>query len=257
MTAWTFRTSSSSHMVDAQLPVRAVFTDRAGGVSVEPYDTFNLSAAVGDDPRAVGTNRDALAASMDGPVIFMRPEHGSTVVRVDASFASCDELPVGDVLVTTTPGIAVAALAGDCVPLLMHDAASGAVVAAHVGRKGLVAGAVDASVGALDALRRDASDRTGVTAAIGPSICGRCYEVPEEMAADVVAAHPAARAVTQWGTAGLDVGAAVAARLRAHGIALAHHDTRCTYEDARLFSFRRDGVTGRHGGVIRCEGPPS
>lgn len=244
-------------MVDAQLPVRAVFTDRAGGVSVEPYDTFNLSAAVGDDPRAVALNRQVLAETMGSGVVFMRPEHGATVVTVDASHLAQAELPLGDVLVTTTPGVSLAALAGDCVPLLMHDAATGAVVAAHIGRKGLIAGAVDAAVGALDAVRSTPMHRDGVSAAIGPAICGRCYEVPEAMAAAVTAVHPAAQALTRWGTAGLDVGAAVAARLLTFGITHIRRDERCTYEDAGLFSFRRDGVTGRHSGVIRCGGPPS
>ena len=244
-------------MRDARLPVRAVFTDRTGGVSVEPYDTLNLSTAVGDDPRAVAANHDALAEFMGGPVIFMRPEHGATVVTIDESLASGGEMPPGDVLVTTLRGVSLAVLAGDCVPLLMHDAATGAVVAAHIGRKGLVAGAVDASVGALDRLRGDPTDRTGVAASIGPAICGQCYEVPPDMAAAVVAAHPAAEATTRWATAGLDVRAAVTARLRELGVTQIHDDGRCSYEDSQLFSYRRDHVTGRHGGVIRCDGAPS
>ncbi len=239
-------------MHDAQLPVTAIFTDRVGGVSTAPFDTFNLSTAVGDEPHAVEANREALSLRMGGPVVFMRPEHGATVVTVDDAMTSGADIPPGDVLITTTPGVSLAALAGDCVPLLLHDAASGAVVAAHVGRKGLVAGAVDAAMSALDAVRADPTDHTGVTAAIGPAICGRCYEVPPDMAAEVVAVHPAARAVTQWGTPGLDVANAVSTRLASLGVTRVHRDERCTYEDPHLFSFRRDGTTGRHGGVIRC-----
>ena len=257
MTDSTYRTSSSSSVRDAQLPVRSVFTVRAGGVSVEPHDTFNLSTAVGDDPRAVEANRDAVAEMMGGPVIFMRPEHGARVVTVDASLATDADVAPADVLITTLPGTSLVALAGDCVPLLMHDATTGAVVAAHVGRKGLVVGAVEASVGALDKLRRTPADRTGVTVSVGPAICGRCYEVPADMAAEVVAAHPAAQATTKWGTTGLDVRAAVVAQLTELGVSRVVEDRRCTYEDPQLYSFRRDGMTGRHGGVIRCDGAPT
>lgn len=241
-------------MIDARLPVRAFFTDRTGGVSASPYDTLNLSAAVGDDPQAVAANRARVMAEAGGPVVYMRPEHGATVVWIDESFPIDAEPPVGDVLITTVPGVALATLAGDCVPLLMHDATTGAVVAAHVGRKGLMAGAVDAAIGAIATVRGVGTGLEGVTAAVGPAICGQCYEVPEEMAAEVAARYPVARAATRWGTHGLDIGAAVAARVRDSGIPVSRVE-RCTYEDDPLFSYRRDRVTGRQAGIIRCAEP--
>ena len=40
--------------------IRACVTTRAGGVSVAPFDSFNLGDHVGDDPVAVAHNRHRL-----------------------------------------------------------------------------------------------------------------------------------------------------------------------------------------------------
>jgi len=251
------------------LPVAALFTGRYPGASRAPYDAFNLSDAVGDRPESVAANRDALAQQMGAPVVFMRPEHGATVVWVDAAALQDahrneihrddihrDTIAQGDILITTTPGIALAALAADCVPVLMHDAASGAVVAAHVGRRGLMAGAVESALDALAGLHDgDTQWSHHVSVAIGPAICGHCYEVPDSLHDQVVARHPAASAITQWGSPGLDIRSAIGQVLDRWTFASVVVDERCTYEDAGLFSFRRDQTCGRQAAVVRCEGP--
>jgi copper oxidase (laccase) domain-containing protein len=93
--------------------------------------------------------------------------------------------------------------------------------------------------------------RTGnVTALLGPAVCGACYEVPAAMQADVARVAPAAAVRTRRGTPGLDLRAGLDERLRAAGVAEVVHDPRCTVEDPRLFSHRRDGVTGRQSGLV-------
>lgn len=230
--------------------VTAIFTEREGGVSTGPYASLNLASHVGDNPPDVERNRRTVAERMGAPVVFMNPEHGTHVERiVDAP--SGDVLPpVADILVTTRPGIALAALAADCVPMLAYDDATGAIAAIHVGRRGLAAGVVDAAVEALAALGPGGGATGNVHFALGPSVCGRCYEVPQAMHDEVAAVHPAAVSFTLAGAPSLDLPAAIVARLAVLG----HHDVsvdrRCTVEDASLFSYRRDGVTGRQAGVI-------
>ncbi|MDP9240515.1 MAG: polyphenol oxidase family protein, partial [Actinomycetota bacterium] len=109
-------------------PVRRVVTTRAGGVSAPPYDSFNLGRSVGDDPAAVEANRERLAASLGLPadrLVWMRQVHGATVHTVDgpraAGAGECDGL------VTTQRGLVLGALAADCVPVLLADAAAGVV----------------------------------------------------------------------------------------------------------------------------------
>jgi polyphenol oxidase len=89
-----------------------------------------------------------------------------------------------------------------------------------------------------------------LTAWVGPAICGRCYEVGEDVAADVVAVEPAAAARTSWGTTALDLPAAVAAQLRRAGVTDIRTDGRCTLEEPSLYSYRRDGRTGRQASVV-------
>ena len=84
----------------------------------------------------------------------------------------------------------------------------------------------------------------------GPSICGGCYEVPAELQDRVSAAVPEARCQTYEGTAGLDISAGVRAQLAAAGVGWYRSVPRCTKESPDLFSYRRDGTTGRFAGLI-------
>jgi hypothetical protein len=81
-------------------------------------------------------------------------------------------------------------------------------------------------------------------------VCGACYEVPEQMQADVAAVTPAAAVRTRGGTPGLDLRAGIEEILRKAGIPEVVQDARCTVEDPTLFSHRRDGVTGRQAGIV-------
>jgi YfiH family protein len=135
--------------------------------------------------------------------------------------------------------------AADCVPVLLADAAAGVVGAVHCGRRGLTAGVVPRAVESMQRLGADT-----VRAWVGPHVCGGCYEVPEEMRAQVAAAVPEAEAVTTWGTPSVDLGAGVRAQLRTAGAEVTEV-SRCTVEDEDLFSYRRQGAeAGRMGGLV-------
>jgi YfiH family protein len=237
----------SPPVIDAGLPVRAFFTTRRGGVSVAPYDSFNVAGHVGDDPEAVRTNRSMLDELAGAPVVHMAQRHGNTVVTVSNPAG----LPEADAIVTRSPNLALAVLVADCVPILMHDSGSGAVGAIHAGRAGVALGIVGAAVARL---REAGGLRSGkVSAAVGPAICGVCYEVPEEMRAEVAEVIPEAWAETSWGTPSLDLRAAVRVQLEVVGVDEIRVVGPCTFESTDLFSHRRDGLTGRTAGVIRCE----
>jgi YfiH family protein len=237
----------SPPVIDAGLPVRAFFTTRRGGVSVVPYDSLNVAGHVGDDPEAVRANRLMLDELAGAPVVYMAQKHGNTVVTV----SDLEGLPEADAIVTRNPNIALAVLVADCVPILMHDSGSGAVGAIHAGRAGVALGIVGAAVARL---REAGGLRLGkVSVAVGPAICGACYEVPEEMRAEVAGVVPEVRAETSWGTPSLDLRAAVRVQLEVVGVDEIRMVGPCTLESTDLFSHRRDGLTGRIAGVIRCE----
>src|SRR4051794_7949183 len=125
------------------LRIRRVTTTRAGGASAPPFDTFNLGDHVGDDPAAVAANRARLAEITGlGPdgVVWMNQVHGDRVVVVDGPVdGAVDD---ADGLVTTRPGLALAVVTADCVPVLASDPRAGVVAAVHAGRAGAKLGVV-------------------------------------------------------------------------------------------------------------------
>lgn len=235
--------------------VRRVLTTRAGGASRAPFDSFNLSTGVGDDPRAVDLNRHRLATAIglaDDAVRWMRQVHGTRVAVVDGPGRGQDDRHdsghVGgdhdgvDAMVTDRPGIALAVLTADCVPVLLADPGAGVLGAAHAGRVGAASGVLAATLEAMSALGAR-PDRTEVL--LGPAVCGACYEVPAAMRAEVAAVLPGSGCRTRAGTPGLDLRAGLRAQLTSLGVTRVDTDPRCTIEDPTLYSHRRDGRTGR------------
>lgn len=228
-------------------PARWVLTDRAGGTSRPPYDGANLASHVGDDPAAVAANRAALAAAVGvaaGHLVTMAPTHGREVAVVDAPPQG--EVAGVDALVTATPGLALVALAADCVPILLVDPVAGVVAAVHSGWRGV---AVDVVGAALDTMRALGTRPGSIRAVVGPAVCPACYPVDRDRWATVTAVAPAAAARTADGRPALDLRAAVRARLESAGAAVTLVGG-CTAEDPTLFSYRRDPVTGRQGGAV-------
>jgi len=223
---------------------RFALTDRVGGASAEPYAALNLAFHVGDDPRAVEENRRLAAARIGLPadrIVFMNQVHGGEVAVVDGV---SPPWPLAvDGLVTRTAGVALAVLVADCVPVLLADPHAGVVGVAHAGRRGLTAGVVPAVVDAM----RQVGART-IHARVGPAVCGRCYEVPEQMRAAVSSTEPAAWSRSKTGSAALDVAAGVIEQLLRHGVDVSRIDG-CTVEDPSLYSYRRDRTTGRFAGL--------
>jgi len=125
------------------------------------------------------------------------------------------------------------------------------VGAAHAGRPGLVAGVVPAVAEAMAGLGAEPSR---LVAYIGPTVCGRCYEVPEAMRDDVAAVVPEAGSTTSWGTPAVDVTAGVRAQLAGLGVTKIVPSGVCTLESADHFSYRRDRTTGRLAGYVWLDG---
>jgi YfiH family protein len=213
-----------------------IFTNRLGGVSNPPFDSANLGDHVGDDLNSVTENRAQLESQIGMPIVFMNQVHGDTVVLVENNQST----PTCDALITTEHKLAVAVMVADCIPLLLKSDA--AVAAVHVGRKGLMNGIARKTINAMRDLGAEV-----IHSYIGPNICGKCYEVGEDIFKEVAAKYPAADSSGRTGKATLDLVAGLKSDLK---------DTvlldlsSCVLEDKNTFSYRRDGVTGRQAGVI-------
>lgn len=225
-----------------------MFTSRGGGVSTAPYDTLNMSASVGDHADAVAANRRRVAQACGlepEQLSWMRQVHGAAISYVGA--APQGQPPEVDAMFTDVPARALAVVVADCAPVLLADPEARIVGAAHAGREGMAAGVVTELVTAMS----DAgADPARVRAVIGPHICGGCYEVPAEMRARVAEKAPEAACATRAGTPGIDVGTGVEAQLARAGVRTVIADPRCTSETPELYSYRRDGRTGRFAGLV-------
>ncbi len=227
-------------IADGAYAAEWVFTDRHGGVSEGVYTSLNLGASVEDAPAAVAANRATAAAYLGGDALaLMRQVHGRDVVQLDG----CpDEPPSADAALTRTPDLILGTQVADCVPILLADLVGGQVAAVHAGWRGVAADVVGAALAVMAA-------PGPVHAWIGPAICPGCYEVSEAVRDEICAVVPEAWATTRQGTPAVDVRAGVLAQLRQHGI-VGELVGGCTYESPDLFSYRRDGVTGRQMGLI-------
>lgn len=215
--------------------ILVAFARREGGLSRPPFDSLNLAATVGDETDDVEHNRARVAQAVGFDVkdlVLARQVHGCGVLEARPD----DEGVIGeaDVLVSNSPGKVVGILTADCVPVVL--AGNGVVAVAHAGWRGLVQGAIEAAV-----------ERVGpvVKAWVGPSIHACCYEVgPKVISAFERADLPIADEDH------VDPGRAAVVALQRAGVADVEAITDCTSCDARYFSYRRDGVTGRQGAFV-------
>lgn len=215
------------------------FTNSTGGISTGAFLSLNLAQHVGDKPELVAHNRTILEREIGLPTQYMNQVHGDQVLQIQHLL---EDEPTADGLLTTSTEIALAVMVADCIPLLLSNKSS--VAAVHVGRRGLVNNIALVAISKMRAI-----DSSSITAVIGPAICGKCYEVSEDIYTEVVDQFPLAQARTQSGALSLDLTKALKSLLIDQGVTVIEENL-CTVEESSLYSYRRDGVTGRQVGVV-------
>jgi YfiH family protein len=235
--------------------VRALITTRAGGVSAAPYGAapgaghgLNLGRGAGDDPAAVDANRARLRAALGGEPRWLRQVHASTVVDAATVVA-----PVAaDASYTDIDGVIAAVMIADCMPVLLADTRGRCVGVAHAGWRGLAAGVIQATVRAMR--ERIGEPAARLLAYLGPAIGPSHFEVGAEVMTAMRAGLPhAADAFTAAGRGKYlaDLFALGRQALAQVDVSRIYGGRDCTYSDPqRFYSYRRDGVTGRHAAVI-------
>jgi YfiH family protein len=164
----------------AGLPVDAVVTTRAGGVSTGGFASLNLGLDLGDDPGHVAENRRRAAAAIGcgaGDMVFARQVHGRGVAIVDRPAPG--ETLAADALVTATPGLGLAVKVADCTPLVLYDPGARVLGCVHAGWRGTTQRVAEAAVTAMTAL---GATPAALVAGIGPSIAADRYQVGDEVA---------------------------------------------------------------------------
>lgn len=238
--------------------VHAFVTTRAGGVSPPPWGAapdraggMNLGLGSGDERDRVLANRAQLHAHLPAEPVWLRQVHGATVIDADAARGS-DVAPEADASVALTPRTVCAVMVADCLPVLLADTRGRAVGAAHAGWRGLAGGVLQAAVARMRA--RLQSPAAEFVAWLGPAIGPTRFEVGPEVLAAMQARLPeAAQAFRPHGDGKFlaDLYALARQALAQVGVTRVSGGHWCTASDARHFySYRRDGVTGRHAALI-------
>lgn len=222
------------------------FFGSRGGVSTGLYDSLNAGPGSNDDPEAIAENRSRIAATIgieDAKRLLSCHQHHSTdALLVQAPFT---DRPKGDAMVTRTPGLALAILTADCVPVLFADTAAKVIGVAHAGWKGAIGGICEAT---LEAMETIGANTKQVSAAIGPAIGQASYEVGPEFRDRFLASSCATDRFFAPGQADrfhFDIQGYVHARLVRAGVShvdLIAHDT-CAL-DGQYFSNRRRNHQG-------------
>lgn len=236
------------------------FTDRSGGVSPPPHATLNLSYRTGDAAENVRANRRRVASLMGVDAkdfVYLEQVHGVAVKRAavrdddDMSPDPGDAYAATDGVYTTEPGLVLAVLTADCVPLALYLPSAGMVAMLHAGWRGTIG---DIAGRALRTIAAETG--CGVSdarAVMGPAIGRCCYEVDEGRARLFVERYGGESGVVTEGDGyHLDLFKANMINLREAGLDEANVERSggCTCCERRYYSFRRDGETGRQGAFV-------
>lgn len=166
---------------DPDLVDHALYT-RIGGVSEGPYRSFNLGGTCGDNPAHVRENHRKLFEHFgrDYATRFdVWQVHGDTIHFTDVPRPDTQKHQPGDGIFTKNPEVTLVMRFADCVPLVFHDPVQKAVGIVHAGWQGTL---LEIGKVAVDELVREyGSDPKDLIVGIGPSICGNCYQIGEDV----------------------------------------------------------------------------
>jgi YfiH family protein len=215
-------------------------------VSKQPFNELNLAAHVGDDPEHVNANLATVSGLLGLPrnrVVTMGAVHGARIGFVSEP----GHVEGVDALISTSSGLVLMALGADCATIALSG--PGIIGVVHCGWRGLVADVVGSTVAQMQSVSSGPLE-----AVVGPAICGKCYPVSPARISELVSAvsprvSAAAIASSRDGQPSIDIRAGICERLSELGVRMQVVGG-CTVEDKALFSYRRDGVTGRQGMVI-------
>lgn len=231
----------TSHLLSDVPHIRHGFFTREGGVSEGDFATLNVAQEKGDNPEHVHENRIRIAQALKfAPerLVTVRQVHSTRVLVIDMPFE--EDLPEGDALITTTPGLFISVITADCVPVLLSSPEGDVVGAVHAGWKGAVEGVLEEAVYAMK--KQGAKE---IVAALGPCIWQDSYEVSQEFydrLKDVPSFFKEGRRPHHWQ---FDLPGYVIYRLRQCGVLNIESSPANTYDDPqRFFSCRRKTILG-------------
>ena len=237
------------------------FLGRVGGNSQGAYAGLNASFAVGDETRAVNDNYCDMkrAMGMAGTrMVTMQQKHGDNIIDVTES---CKNAGEGDAMITSTPGVFLAVLTADCLPIICWARTPRGNLAAviHAGWRGTLNGVAIKTVQRIHS--GHGTNAQDLHCALGPAIGPCCYEIGTDVSDPLLQkwgekAEPSLK--VQRGRTYLDLRMLNVALLAEAGVPVTQIASTgpCTAcNPTEFFSYRRESqkgniVTGRQASFI-------
>ena len=158
--------------------IRHGFFNKAGGKSRKIYKSLNCGLGSKDNPLNVKKNLQIVKKKINSKVnIFLLHQiHSNKVVYIDKK-SRFKSKPKADAIVTNQKNTPIAILTADCVPILICDETTNYIAAVHAGWKGAYKDIISK---VIKFMIKKGSNPKNITAAIGPAISIKNYEVKED-----------------------------------------------------------------------------
>jgi hypothetical protein len=167
-------------------------SSRHQGFSDPPYDSFNLSFHVGDEPEKVLKNRQLLSSKLGFLIedfVTLKQVHGANIVKIteknrgQGAFDYKSAIEAADGMITNLPGICLMVLIADCVPMLFYDPNQQIIGVAHAGWKGTTEKIAENMVNTM--VKQYGARPKDIIVCIGPSIGPCCYEIRSDVIKEI------------------------------------------------------------------------
>ena len=155
------------------------FFNSVGGKSKNIYRSLNCGPGSKDNTSSVKKNLDIVRKKISNKAknIFLLDQiHSNKFIYIDEKYKN-KKKPKADAIITNQKYLPIAVLTADCSPILIYDDKKKIIAAIHAGWKGVYKDIVNKVIKFMIKKGCELSD---MTAAIGPSISLKNYEVKED-----------------------------------------------------------------------------
>lgn len=166
------------------------FFTRRGGVSEGAYASLNFRFSCDDKYENVVENH-VIAGQLIGAdpenIVCTLQRHTDNIRVIKGEYSDFDSNEPVDALITDIKGLCLTAYYADCQVVMLYDKKKNVCAIVHAGWRGVVNGIVKKTLTKMiDIFGCKAKD---ISAAIGPSICRRCFECDEDVPLKLVEAY--------------------------------------------------------------------
>lgn len=215
-------------------------------VNESAFGQFNLALHVNDDERSVLENRHALQTNfyVNHHIQWLEQVHSADVVVIDDVITT----PLkADAMVCREQNIALAIMTADCLPILISNSQGNEIAAIHAGWRPLAGNIIE------NTLAKMHSKPNELIAWLGPCISQQHFEVGREVVDTFIELNYEFEVYFEqtgkdkWHG---DLSAIALKQLSSLGIKTIYQDNRCTFANDKLYSYRKNKVTGRMSSII-------